>query len=111
MDVYVENIVGRTTTKSQRMMLTVWKVVCGISLFMFCVMPMGGQLILSLLNLVMFVVSLLVVGYFGRRLSLMYEYTYANGEITFSRMTTNRRKKLFTCHMEKVEQVHLVMVN
>ena len=105
MDVYVENIVGRETTQAQRTMLTIWKIICGASLFMFCVMPMGGQLILSLLNLIMFIVSLCIVGYFSRKLSLMYEYTYANGEICFSRMTTNRRKKLFTCHMEKVEQV------
>lgn len=105
MEVFVENIVERVTTKSQRTMLTIWKIVCGISLFMFCVMPMGGQLILGLVNLIMFVVSLLIVNYFSRRLSLMYEYTYASGEISFARMTTNRRKKLFTCHMEKVEQV------
>ena len=105
MEVFVENIVERATTKNQRVMLTVWKVVCGIALFMFCVMPMGGQLILALINLIMFVVSLLIVSYFKRRLTLMYEYTYASGEISFARMTTNRRKKLFTCHMEKVEQV------
>lgn len=105
MDVYVENIVARVNTGHQQTMLKIWKVLCGISLFIFCAAPMFGQLILGLLNLVMFVVSLLVVNYLKRSLSTVYEYTYANGEMTFTRMTTNRRKKLFTCHMEKVVQV------
>lgn len=97
MDVYVECMVSRTVTSKQKMMKAMWIAMMVITF-----------LASALFGMIFFLFFLLTWGltvHFNNRMTAMYEYTYMNGEMTFTRMTTNKRKKLFTCDMDHVEQV------
>ncbi len=96
MDVYVECMVKREITAKQKMLKNLWIALVVIS---------GMASLVFLIFLPIFLVTLVLATYFKNRMDAIYEYTYLNGEITFTRMTTNRRKKLFACTMERVDQV------
>ena len=97
MDVYVESIVTRQITAKDKAVKTMW---IAITVVMGIVASFGGILLIPF-----FLVTWAMAAHFIRRMSAMYEYVYMNGEMTFTRMTTNKRKKLFSCDMDHVEQV------
>lgn len=97
MDVYVECMVAREVTSKQRMMNTMWIVMTVITGLLTA---FGGMIFM-----LFFILTWALAAHFKRRMTAMYEYTYMNGDMTFTRMTTNKRKKLFSCDMDHVEQV------
>lgn len=96
MDVYVECMVAKEVTSRQRAMRVMWIVLCVLT-------AIAG--IMYFILLPVFLLTVFLTVHFNSRMTALYEYTYMNGEMTFTRMTTNRRKRLFTCNMEQVEQV------
>jgi hypothetical protein len=96
MDVFVECMVERKVTNKQRALQTVWTALCIIT-------GVGGAMFLIFIPI--FLICLFVTISLNNKMKALYEYTYMNGEITFTRLTTNRRKKLFTCNMEQVDEI------
>lgn len=97
MDVYVECMVPREVTSKKRMMKTLWII---LTVFTGILTGFGGMIFMPF-----FLLTWGLTVHFNHRMTAMYEYTYMNGDMTFTRMTTNKRKKLFSCDMDHVDQV------
>ncbi len=97
MDVYVECFVEKEVTKADRVRKTMWiafSVMTGFMAFMF-----------NILMLPVFVVVLILTILYIKKMGLLWEYTFNGDEFTVTRITMSRRKKMYTCNMERVQEV------
>lgn len=95
MDVYVEQLVKREVTQKENTGKTVLGVVCVVL----------AILTFLTFNLLFFVAFLGVGVYtyiYTNRLGCLMEYVFNGEELVVTRITTSRRKKIYTCKMERV---------
>lgn len=95
MEVYVEQLVKREITQSENRMKTILGVICVV----FAVLTF---LTLSLIFLVPFLVVGIYTYLYNGKLGCLMEYVFNGDELVVTRMTTSRRKKIYTCKMERV---------
>lgn len=95
MDVYVEQLVKREVTQKESSLKSVLGVVCVV------------LAILTFLSMnLVFLIAFLAVGIYTyiytSKLGCLMEYVFNGEELVVTRMTTSRRKKIYTCKMERV---------
>ncbi len=94
MEVYVEQLVKREITQAENTMKTILGVICVVT----------G--ILTFLGywafLIVFVPVALYTYIYTSKIGCLMEYVFNGDELVFTRMTTSRRKKIYTCKMERV---------
>ncbi len=98
MDVYVEQLVKREVTQKENTKKTVLGVICVV------------LAVLTFLTFYpVFLVAFLAVGIYTyiytNRLGCLMEYVFNGEELVVTRMTTSRRKKIYTCKMERVSSL------
>lgn len=97
MDVYVECFVEKEVTQKDRLRKMMWIALCvltGFLAFMF-----------SILMVPVFVVVLVMTILYIKKMGLLWEYTFNGDEFTVTRVTMSRRKKMYSCNMERVQEV------
>jgi len=97
MDVYVECFVEKEVTKADRIRKTMWIALCVVSGF--------SALMITVLMVPVFIAILVMTILHNNKLGCLMEYVFTGDEFTVTRVTMNRRKKLYNCKMDRVQSV------
>lgn len=94
MDVYVEQLVKREITQAENTMKTILSVVCVVT---------GIVTLIGFYSFFIVFAPIAVYTYiYTNKLGCLMEYVFNGDELVITRMTTSRRKKIYTCKMERV---------
>lgn len=97
MDVYVECFVEKEVTKADRFRKGMWIALCVFTGF--------AGVMIDISMLLVFAVVLVMTIMYINKLGCLMEYVFNGDEFTVTRVTMNRRKKLFNCKTERIQSV------